>query len=199
MPLRSTALVTVAAAKAYCGIPTATTDWDTVLETLIDGVSEGFNRFCDRVFAKTTYTSIYLDGPESSELILPNAPVVSITSVEEDGITLAEGEDDDYQLDAGAGILSRVGGEWRHGIKTIKITYVAGYVVLDGTIGTGETALPADVKLAALWQVAAEWQVHKNKTWGVTGRTFPDGSFSRVENGAFLKEVREALGNYTRC
>jgi len=197
MALRSTALVSVAQAKAYCGIETATTTWDTVLETLIDGVSEGFNRLCARTLAKATHTNVYLDGPEGRDLILPNFPVVSITSIYEDDVELTA--DEDYRLYAEAGILRRIGGDWARGDRVIKITFVAGFVVLGSAPGTGETALPADLQLAALQQIAAEWMAHKNKTWGRTSESGPDGSsITRFETTQFLREVREVLARYRR-
>ena len=197
MALRSTALVSVAAAKAYCGIPTADVTWDTVLETLIDGVSEAFNRACDRTLAKTTYTNVYLDGPGGRELVLPNFPVVSITAIEEDESALVEGDEYDYLLYAEAGILTRVGVNWLEAPKIIKITYVAGYIAIPGT---GETEnIPADLKLAALKQVADEWMAHKNKTWGKQSDSGPDGgSVSRYETRQFLREVSEVLRAYRR-
>ncbi len=194
MALRPTALVSVAAAKGYCGVESATTTWDTVLETIIDGVSEGFNRFCDRVLAKATHTSIYLDGPERRDLILPNFPVISITSIYEDDVELTEGADYDYRLYADEGILRRVGGNWAQGDKVIKITYVAGYIAIP--ISPEVENIPADLKLAVLWQIAAEWMAHKNKTWGKTSESKPDGSsVTRYETTQLLKEVREVLRN----
>lgn len=197
MSLRATALVTVAAAKAYCGIETAITTWDSILETLIDGVSEAFNRSCDRTLAKATYTGAYLDGPGTRELVLPNFPVISITSVEEDDLALTEGDEYDYLLYAESGILWRVGGDWLLGPKTVKITYTAGYIAIPGA---GETeSIPADLKLAALQQVAAEWQAIKNKSWGKLSDSGPDGaSITRFESGQFLREVRQVLERYRR-
>ncbi len=197
MSLRSTALVSVAAAKAYCGIPTADVTWDAVLETLIDGVSEAFNRACDRTLAKATYASVYLDGPGGRDLVLPNFPVISITALEEDQSALVEGDEYDYLLYADAGILTRVGVDWLEAPKIIKISYVAGYIAIPGT---GETEnLPADLKLAALKQVADEWMSHKNKHWGKQSESSPDGeSITRYETRQFLREVTEVLARYRR-
>ena len=197
MAIKTTSLVTLAAARAYCGLGVSENDWDTVLEGLIDGVSDGFSAASNRAFAKTTYTSLKLNGPRNSpDLCLPNFPAISIASIYESDILLVE--DEDYYVNYAAGIVRRIGGNWIQGWHTIVITYTAGYVVQDGTPGTGETALPSDLRLAALKQIAEEWKTHKNQTWGESSRSFPDGSVSRQETTQFLREVKQVLDRYKR-
>ena len=59
-----------------------------------------------------------------------------------------------------------------------------------------ETALPADLKLACLMQVAREWKKATLNEWGVISKSSPDGmSVTKTETG-LLKEVREILDRY---
>ena len=193
MAVNAGAIITVAELKAYVGV--TTTDFDTIFEIFINSVSDEFNAYVGRKLGKATYTDVYFDGPAGSDLLLPHFPVVSITSIEEDGDTLVEGDYDDYLLYADAGIIRRVMGSWLRGNKTIKITYVAGYVVQGATLGTGETALPGDLRLACLAQCAREWKKAQGAEWGMTSRSFPDGSVTRTEKG-LLQEVTDVLDRH---
>ena len=197
MAVAASSLITAAQFKPYLGPDYAGTTNDTLFELLIDSVSEMFNGRVARMLAKTTHTDVYIDGNGKESLILPNFPIVSITSIHEDGVLLTEGAAADYVVDYACGIIHRVGGVWLRGRKTVKITYTAGYVVQGASPGTGETALPADIKLGCMIQVAREWKKTQGSEWGETSRNFPDGSTSHVERG-LLKEVEEILQKYRR-
>jgi len=195
MALTDGALVTVSAVKAYLNKTDST--HDSVLEVLIEGVTEAFTGFVGRSLALSTDSTRYLDGNGKAKLFLPRYPVVSIASVVDDDDTLVEGQDEDYILNEREGILTRLTGVWTDGPEEVKLTsYVAGYVVQDAVPTTGQTALPGDLKLAALKQAAFEFQAFMKKDWGESSRTFPDGSVSKQETGALLKEVKEVLGRY---
>lgn len=194
MSVAAPSLITLDQLKLYLGPNVGTTN-DALLELLIDNVSEEFNRRLGRTLAKTTYTSLALDGDHEEILELPNWPAVSVTSIYEDDVLLVA--DTDYEVDLARGLIKRVGGHWSKGFQNIVITYVAGYTVQGATPGTGETALPADLKLACMIQTAREWKKTLGSEWGETSRSFPDGSSSRVERG-LLKDVEEILQRYTR-
>ena len=197
MAVLAASLITAAQFKPYLGPDYAGTTNDSLFELLIDSVSEAFNGRVGRVLAKATYTDKYIDGNGKESLILPNYPIISVTSIHENGVLLTEGAAADYVVDYAAGIIHRVGGVWARGRQTIKITYAAGYVVQGASPGAGETALPADLKLACMMQVAREWKKSQGSEWGETSRSFPDGSTSHVERG-LLKEVEEILQKYRR-
>ncbi|MEN6560867.1 MAG: hypothetical protein ABFD52_08850 [Acidobacteriota bacterium] len=197
MSVAASSLITAAQFKTYLGPEYSGTGNDSLFELLIDSVSEMFNSRIGRTLAKTTYTDQYFDGNGKTDLFLPNYPVISITSIYEDGVLLTEGAAADYVVDHASGIVHRVGGVWLRGRQTVKITYAAGYVVQGASPGTGETALPADLKLGCMIQVAREWKKSQGSEWGETSRSFPDGSTSHVERG-LLKEVEEILQKYRR-
>lgn len=192
MALRATALVPLATVKSYCGIPDSS--HDTTLELIIDAVSEAFNASTNRVLAKATYTNLYLDGGGEYDLLLPNYPVVSVTSLYENDVLLTEGLTYDYLLYSDEGRVHRRGGTWPKSDKIVKVTYVAGYVCI---AGVGETEnIPAELKLAALIQIAYEWQKQKGSSWGETARSFPDGSTTYINRKEFLPEVAQVLSRY---
>lgn len=196
MSVAASSLITLDQLKAYLGPGFEGNQNDALLELLIDSVSATFNSHLGRILAKTTYTSLKLNGPEATpDLVLPNYPIVSIASIYEDDTLLVENTD--YYVDYAAGIIHRIGGNWVEGWHEIVITYVAGYVVQGATPGTGETALPANIKLACFIQAAREWKKTQGAEWGESSRTFPDGSTTRVERG-LLKDVEELLAPYRR-
>ena len=196
MAVAANSLITLAQFKAYAGITTTDTTRDAVIEPIIDGVSAMFCKILDRELAKTTYTDAYLDGNGAQDLLLPHRPVVSISALTEGGVALTEGVTGDYLLYAGEGRLHKPVYNWIEWPKNVKLTYVAGYTVQGTTPGTGETALPADLKLACCLQVAAEWKRSQRAEWGLSNISVPDGGIALLSQDAILPQVRAILRRY---
>lgn len=78
MALASNALTTVADVKTYMGI-TSSTD-DTLIETLVNNVSDQIERYCDREFKEKTFTE-YLDGRGDRTIAVSNPPLISVDLV----------------------------------------------------------------------------------------------------------------------
>jgi len=72
-----------------------------------------------------------IDVPmKTQELFVTNFPVISITSVVEDGDTLTEGEDEDYIYYDEDGCFLRNDVYWTSGYKKVVITYQGGYATV---------------------------------------------------------------------
>jgi len=196
MAVAAASWITLAQLKVYAGITTTDATRDTMLEGIIDSVSVELCRFVGREISKTTYTAVYLDGNGEKDLLLPHYPVVSITSLAENSVSLTEGLTYDYLLYAAEGRLHRIYGGWLNWPKILLITYVAGYVVQGATPGAGETALPLDLKMACQMQCAFEWKKSQQKNWGIASITTPDGSISKNETGSILKAVQDKLSGH---
>ena len=78
MALASNALTTVADVKTYMGV-TSSTD-DTLIETLVNNVSDQIERWCDRQFAATTFTE-FIDARGTRTIAVENPPLVSVDVV----------------------------------------------------------------------------------------------------------------------
>jgi hypothetical protein len=78
MALASNALTTVADVKTYMGV-TSSSD-DTLIETLVNNVSDQIERWCDRVIVQRTVTE-FLDARADRTIALSNAPVISVDLV----------------------------------------------------------------------------------------------------------------------
>jgi len=187
--LAANALITVADFRGY--VPDAIGVTKNVIETIINGVSQEFDRFIGFVLKQATYASLYLDGNGEKYLPLPGYPVASLGTVTEDGTLLTEGLDDDFVLytsDFDA-YLRKIDGVWLEGPKTELIS----------TIKLGYATIPGDLVLACLKQCAWEYQRTKLSEWGETSRsTAGGGSVSLVEPG-LLPDVEAVLKRYRRC
>lgn len=66
----------------------------------------------------------------TQDIFLSNFPIVSITSVTEDGDTLTEGENNDYLKYENTGKLYKNNGYWVAGRKKVVVVYTGGYATV---------------------------------------------------------------------
>ena len=120
----SYALTTTAQAKTYLGI--STTDYDDVLELLIDSATEMIESYCrGRRFAETTYTDEEMDGNDKYEFLLPQYPVTDIVSLTIDDTLISSS---DYIVLEEEGVVrSNYQFKFQWDEQVIKVTYSAGY------------------------------------------------------------------------
>lgn len=135
-------LVTLAEFKDYKNFTNS--EEDTPLGEIITYVSQFVKSYCRRSFIDyySTDKTDYFDGTNTNFLILPEFPIVSITSVKtsNDGETFTDYEDYfiDYRIDA---------------IRTASSSFVASIVPFNSVeviYKAGYDVLPDDLKLATL-------------------------------------------------
>jgi len=196
--LAANALITVADFLGY--VKSETPISKNLIETIINGVSTEFDRFCGRTLKQATYANLYLDGNGEHILNLPNWPAATLTGVYEDDTLLVEGLDEDFVLytsDEDA-YLRKVGstwpelheptGVWLKGPKTIKITSVL----------LGYATIPGDIVLKCLKQCAYEYQTNKLSEWGETSRSIGGGGSVSLVDPGLLPDVEAVLKRYRR-
>ncbi len=98
-------------------------------EHAIEEVTEGIKGYCHQQIELVEDDVITLDVRGGYKVFLPELPVVTVSSVVEDGEALTSGADEDYQLGQ-HGILHRVGEPWKAGVQILQITYDHGYATL---------------------------------------------------------------------
>lgn len=122
------------------------------VQRVLDEASAAVESHCGRIFARETLSEIfrYGWGCAPDVLRLARRPIVSITSITEDGVALAAG---DREFDADAGMVWRLQDDARvrWAARKITIVYVAGYLLPDEEGAT----LPADITRATLITGAA--------------------------------------------
>lgn len=106
--------------KTDAGI-TVDTD-DAYLERAISRASAVVESYCSRVFAVETVSDTFNPDGAYQRLRLSRFPVVEVTSITDDGVTLVE--DDDYVLDYKIGVIRFLA---RRCSDALVATYSAGY------------------------------------------------------------------------
>lgn len=129
------ALCTVSDVEQVLGVDLSTTDEATVTNLLIPTVEAAIANFLGYDPKYSASITEKFDGDRTEDLFLSRSPVVSVTSVTEDGTALTEGNGDDYVLYANLGRLRKVGRErWSNAkLQNITVVYSAGYSDSEGT------------------------------------------------------------------
>ncbi len=197
MALTIDALTSLAQVKQYLGLSAAT--HDALLEGLIEVVSAQFNAFCGRKLMARDYSHLsespafdpdnaLLSGAGYPELLLPQYPVLSLTTLVVAGQTIPASSDGGlgWVLDAGAGVLSLVGMVFPRQPHNVGLVYRAGF-----------SAAPPDLAQAAVEQSAVRFQESAagQGRLGISARTLADGSVS-YHSGELLPQVKAVLERY---
>lgn len=178
-------LITLAELKPYLKIDASETAFDTLLTSMISEISKLIQNLIGCDLIQDTYSGIKVNGSGYSVLDLPNWPITAVSSITEDGVTLAEGTD--FEIDPSGDYLIRLDGKWSKGIKNITVSYTAGH-----------SDTPGDLKLGCKKQIGHEWKQQTNKEWGETSRSFPDGSIAFTPTSDLLDSVKEICKRYKR-
>jgi len=143
MSIAENALVTVARQKVY--LEEATTDFDPILEILINAVSSMFDRFTDRTrLREKHYTNLLLDGNGKNRLYLQDFPINHVDELLENEVELTEDTDFYVYSYYNHGYLKRKNGAWIKGDKNIDITFGAGFHIIETFhFDSGGTSIPA--------------------------------------------------------
>ncbi|MDD4567974.1 MAG: hypothetical protein PHU37_08730 [Methanoculleus chikugoensis] len=105
----------------------------SLAEDLIEQASDSVGLYCGRDFGLHEDVAERYDGTGRDRLMLRGRPIVSVASVEVDGVALTEGIE--YEVHEGPGILERVDGTpWRRGRRNVVVTYSHGYTSPPGAI-----------------------------------------------------------------
>lgn len=196
MALSTDALTSLAQVKQYLGLSAAT--HDALLEGLIEAISAQFNAFCGRKLMARDYTHLsedaafdpdnaLLSGSGYPELLLPQYPVISLSSLVVEGREVAPASGGvGWVLDSGAGVLGLLGLIFPRGAHNVGLVYRAGFA-----------AAPPDLAQAAVEQTAVRFQESAagQGRLGVSARTLADGSVS-YHSGALLPQVKAVLERY---
>jgi hypothetical protein len=138
-PAETHDLVSIAAARLALGV--ANTSQDAAIAGWVRQASDVVARHCGRVFALETVSETFRLSAPVASVPLARAPVASITSIEENGETLAA---DAYEFNVESGLVTRLGSGaptlWPRGAVTI--VYAGGYSLPED--------LPDDIARASL-------------------------------------------------
>tara|TARA_B100000282_G_C31681809_1_gene467092 strand:+ start:51 stop:701 length:651 start_codon:yes stop_codon:yes gene_type:complete len=162
-------------------------DYESGLETditnvFIPYVDSAIKRFLGYDIEYNASITEKFDGRERTHLFLKVVPVVSITSVTEDGFTLTQGNDKDYVAFLEEGYLVKTGkARWSDALmQNITVVYAGGFQTVPDVIKYTSARAVARLVNSALQlssqQPKAEIKSHKSDTSG------NDGNFYSVQS-----------------
>lgn len=191
--------VTLNDVKFYCGISVDKTDYDDDIKKAINKASRYIDGVTGRYYYKKTYTSEYLSTTKGYEgwqmyekdsgglLFTPKlAPIIDITSITEDGVSLTENTD--FYVDKEAGMIERANTNWNENPRTIVITCNLGYDSDD--TATPSTDIPGDIVQYCL-EIASRFSGHFKKSI----KNYVSGASEEVDLFGVPKDIEKALMN----
>lgn len=204
----SYALTTVDRVKARLGIETATTGFDTLLQSLCNGVTDFLESMCDRHFAEKTYTDeVYSLQKGQNTIYLKNFPVSAITSVKyRTGLKSTPNWTaylaDEWELveDGETGMIQFVNAYGAiKGVNNIQVTYTAGYKISwTGYGDAGDTTpthtLPADLTDLAERMVVRMFNLREQE--GKQSSSFNGANITW--KGTLSDDDKEIIARYSR-
>jgi len=178
-------------------------EYDLMLARIVAGIEAVFSDYCRRPLIVTASdVTEYFTGC-GDRLQLRRYPIASITSIVEAldfdfASATALVADTDYRLvNAGInGILWRRYAWWHNDPDSIRAIYRGGYCSAGQSPGEGETAMPADLREAAIEQ--ASFIFKRRDDIGLSAVGFEGGSMSKFSAVDLLPMVRRILDSYRR-
>jgi len=201
--MNSYALTTVARLKAFIGIDVST--YDSVLETIIDSVTDWIENECGRRFKLTAYTGVILDGKGSKEMVLPQWPVstATLTLYEREGGSYGDTNfdsisSDKYRIDRESGIIS-LDHKFYEGFQNYKIDYSAGYDFenVTGTLKTLASVGLSDLEMA-VWKLASQAYNNRKSSGNISRMKLYNYDVTFAKESDADDQIQKVLSKYQR-
>jgi hypothetical protein len=194
---------TLAELKAVLRIADTDTDDDDILKTAINNASRMIETITGKIFYKKTLTNFYMPGFYGGEgwritnvqageagggkIWSRYKPIIEITELVEDGVTLTENTD--FYIDKVVGYIVRASGNWNYEPREIKISGSFGYET-DNDQTPADTQ-PGDVRTYCQ-RIAAS----------LSGKNYvnaqqDDGEVIRINGSEIPKWIVTELSRYT--
>ena len=178
-------LITAVEARTWLKIPSGT-DVDPIIDLLIESVSADCEAMVGGPVASTAFDR-FLTSDGTSVLILPAAPVISITSIAiEGGAALLAGWDKDYVLTNKTGLVRLTGGVFPNRPGAVHVVWIAGY-----------SPVPNDLKVSIMKAVAFNVHGQDKRRQGVTSYTTESQSAQYTEK-EYPDDVTNVWKRYRR-
>lgn len=180
----------------------STTDNDVTINRIISGLEAIFDNYTMRkLLLNAVDETLNWTGGGGQRIILPRYPIVSITSIKEASDydfenTDALVEDTDFRVKYDDGIIYRINGKWHTQEDCIEIKYRGGFVSAGQLPEADETAMPNDLREAAIEQ--ASFIFKRRNDPGVTSNSALGGSINIEPAMNLLPLVKQTLDNYKR-
>jgi hypothetical protein len=193
--MSSLMLVSLSEVKAFLDI--TVTDYDSLINTLIQNVSDRIQTFLNRQLLKEQRTQYFTTGKK--KYYVNGYPVDTSTTITVMIDNDIQAINDDYYLWADDGLFEFEYTATLTQPKEMSITYTGGYpgsLTMVGGKATYVLSVPDAIGYACLLQVAFIFR--RRKDIGLTSISMPDGSVSTLYAGDLLPEVKNILKMYRK-
>ncbi len=180
------------------------TESDVTINRIIAGISDYFDGFCQRqLIQPAAAVTEYYTGL-SSFLQLNRYPIISVTSIKQaidynfdDATALTENTDYRIMAAGKKGVLHRtLRVPWFDVPDSIQVIYRGGFCSAGQAPGDGETAMPADLREAAIEQVTFVFK--RKDDIGLLGVGGPGGDITKFSAMKLLPLVEQTLKRYVK-
>ena len=139
------ALSTVSDVKSVIGVDMSSTDETAVTNIFIKAADAAIKNYVGYELEYSASIVDTFDGNNKEELFTKVAPVISVTSIVEDSVSLTEGNQEHFVVYKDLGRIKRTGSKRWSSIRlqNVVVTYRAGYSDSEGTAED----IPVDIKL----------------------------------------------------
>ncbi len=189
------ALSTVSDVKSVIGVDMSSTDETAVTNIFIKAADAAIKNYVGYELEYSASIVDTFDGNNKEELYTKVAPIVSVTSLVEDSVTLTEGNQEHYVVYKDMGRIKRTGTKRWSSIRlqNVVVTYKAGYSDSEGTAED----IPMDIKLisarAAGKLFVAAAALGSQQSTGQVGTHAAD----TTNDSQFQLVKQESLGDYS--
>ncbi len=178
------------------------TEYDVLINRIIAGLSSLFDNYTNRrLLLNPVDETLNWTGGGGQRIILPRYPIVSITSIKEsidydfENADVLE-EDTDFRILYDKGIIYKINGKWLTLEDGIEIKYRGGYASAGQTPAADETAMPDDLREAAIMQACFIYK--RRNDIGLLSQSSEGGSINSFSAMDLLPLVKQTLDNYGR-
>lgn len=202
MATKSYSLTTRQRLIDFLGLTGLTSTQNSVLDRIIDQVTEFIENYTGRRFKETTYTNELYDGDGSQYLILKNYPVNSgstFTLQRRDSVANEDSwstiDSEDYFVDYNAGTIELIYGlNFANQPKHYRVTYTAGFSFDNSSTFLSDT-VAGDIEYVAWKLCSVAWNRRQGDP-SIASESIGDYSVSYTKEAFENDEVKSVLDKY---
>jgi hypothetical protein len=180
-------LVALSDVKSELGITTS--DYDSLLNLLIDGVSGLIEDYLNRKLTYAQYTEYFDGGRKLYYLTAYPVDTGQSFTVTVNDYTKTSGTD--YYLWDEEGLLEFISEPSDSKPRTVKVVYTGGYTESGGVL-----SVPDSIKRVCMWEVIKSYR-NKDKI-GLRSVSYPDGSVTTIDTYVLSGEARALLRKHRK-
>jgi len=203
MSLKAYALTTKARFIAFAGLTNLSAAEETVVEIIINSVTEYIENYCQRRFKETLYTEEVYDGDGSEFIMLKQYPLKADSTVTLGYRSSTVNKDnwgsidsEDYFIDYNSGTLEIANGHFTNQARKFRVTYTAGFDFDNSTTFLADTTA-GDIEYAT-WKLCETMWARRKGGVGVKAEKLGDYSVTYAKAVFESPEIKEVLDKYAR-